>query len=84
MILIHVIGIQYKSIKVQYKICAVVIISEIIFVGYVDLCARRNEVFHDCSNIIRCGTKIIVHMFMLFSTYLRRGEKEVVVLCLHI
>ena len=79
MVLIHVIDIQYKSIKVQYKICAVVIISDIIFVGYVDSCARRNEVFHDHSNIIRCGTKIIVHIFMLFSTYLRRGEKEVVV-----
>ena len=38
------------------------IISDIIFMGYVDPCTRRDEVFHDCSNITRCGTKIIVHI----------------------
>ena len=53
-----------------------VITSDIIFRGYVNLCARRNKVFHDCSNIIRCNTKIIVHTYSCFFPPTLEEEKR--------
>ena len=43
-----------------------VIISDMISREYVNLYLRRKEVFHDCNNIIRCNTKIIVYTYSCF------------------